>query len=617
MMNLKCHICEQGCILSESNTGLCGMYRLETGLETGAEKQGPENEVHHRKDAQIVEQYPDRYLVACPISIETMPMLHYYPGGKFLQISTTGCNLNCPGCISSVIVREMQPDSPVFKRLTPEQIVEKAIEENCIGIAFLMNDPLASLPTFLSVAKLARSKDLLVGCSSNTYFSHESLEALVPYLNFINIGMKGFSDGAYHQCGASKGIAPVLRNIHTLFVSGVHIEISCILTQGSKDELLELAMYLRDISPVIPLQVMRFIPFEHADISMEPSVLEAEAFCQELRGVLKYVYLFNTPGTTLLNTVCPKCESPIIQRDFYGPMGAKSYRPEALSAGKCCPQCSFDLNMAGTTSAHDFQEGDFEGGYPFTRALEIVEAMLIAMGVREKQKMTIAWESLLEEGGLGKLHHSIQKPGSYIDLIRHFGNVVGASDKAAQLAGYMEDKLALIKSGVSKITTAPKVYYAMAKPLFYINSGRLENQLAETAGGISVNRELPPGGRPGRNLAKETLISLNPDVMFISAFISNTVADFYQECLDLGIRVSAVENRQIFTHPSPGWDFGSPRWILGLMVMANVLHPQIFDFDVMAEAGEFYQRFYDTDFSLSDVNRSFSKPVKEWEWQSV
>ncbi|WP_035241057.1 radical SAM protein [Desulfobacter vibrioformis] len=595
MVNLNCHICEQGCVLADGKTGLCGMYE--------------------QKQGRIEERFADRYLVACPISIETMPILHYFPGGKFLQISTTGCNFNCPGCISAVIVREMPPDSPVFQTLTPEQIVNKAIEETCMGIAFLMNDPLASFPTFLRVAKLARSKGLRVGCSSNTYFTEKALAQLTPYLDFINIGMKGFFDKAYYACGASSGIAPVLRNIRSLVCSGVHVEISAILMKDNAEELTDLAMFISQISPAIPLQVMRFIPFEGADISQEPNVRDAENFCTELRKILPFVYLFNTPGTTLLHTACPDCNHTVYKRDFYGPMGAKPYEvpPVSLQNGRC-PECRKNLNMTGVSPQTPYQEGDFQGGYPFTRALEMVEAMLIAMGVRDKSKLAKAWEALLGKGGLKKLHHGIQTPGAYIQGLRHFGKIAQVPDAAEELAVYLEEKLLPIESGVASATAYPRVYYTMAKPLFYLNYSRLENQLTETAGGTSVNRFLESGGRPGQTLTVEKLNALNPDVIFISAFISNTVNDFYQECLDLGIEANAVKNRRIFTPPCPGWDFGSPRWILGLMYMANVLHPERFDFNVMAEATYFYRKFYQMEFSPSRVNRSFSKPDREWQW---
>ena len=596
MVNIACHICEQGCVLAEGKTGVCGMYE--------------------QKDGRIEERFADRYLLVCPISIETMPMLHYFPGGKFLQISTTGCNFNCPGCISAVIVREMPSDSKAFHTLTPEQIVEKAIEENCEGIAFLMNDPLASFPTFLGVAKLARSKGLKVGCSSNTYFTPKALDLLVPYLDFINIGMKGFTDKAYYACGASSGIAPVLRNIRALVCAGVHVEISSILMKDNARDLLDLAKFIAQLSPAIPLQVMRFIPFESADISQEPGVREAEAFCFELRKTLPFVYLFNTPGTTLLHTACPNCNHTVYKRNFHGPMGAKPYEvPEVSLQDGLCPQCRQGLNMMGVSPQTPYQERDFQGGYPFTRALEMVEAMLIAMGVKEKSKLATAWESLLGKEGLKKLHHTIQTPYTYIQGLRHFGKIVQVPDAAEELAVYLEEKLLAIESRVASVTTSPLVYYTMAKPMFYLNYSRLENQLIETAGGTSVNKHLESGGRPGLSLTVEKLNELNPDIIFISAFISNSVTDFYQDCIELGIEVNAVKNRQIFTPPCPGWDFGSPRWILGLMYMANVLHPQIFDFNVMGEATYFYRKFYHMEFSPSRINRSFSKPDREWQWR--
>jgi hypothetical protein len=114
----------------------------------------------------------------------------------------------------------------------------------------------------------------------------------------------------------------------------------------------------------------------------------------------------------------------------------------------------------------------------------------------------------------------------------------------------------------------------------------------------------------------EKLNELNPDLIFISAFLSNSVEDFYDECLQLGVQINAVKNRQIFTHPCPGWDFGSPRWILGLMYMANLFHPRIFNFDITEEAKIFYRRFYNMEFCSSHINRSFSKPARGWHWRS-
>ncbi|NLA75836.1 MAG: ABC transporter substrate-binding protein, partial [Deltaproteobacteria bacterium] len=125
----------------------------------------------------------------------------------------------------------------------------------------------------------------------------------------------------------------------------------------------------------------------------------------------------------------------------------------------------------------------------------------------------------------------------------------------------------------------------------------------------------PQGGRPGATITVQELNRLDPEVIFISAFISNSVEDFYSECLEQGIEAMAVKNKRIYKHPAPGWDFGTPRWILGLMFIASALHPDKCQFDVMEEARVFYEDFYGLPFDTKDINLSFSKPDSNWRWQ--
>ena len=81
------------------------------------------------------------------------------------------------------------------------------------------------------------------------------------------------------------------------------------------------------------------------------------------------------------------------------------------------------------------------------------------------------------------------------------------------------------------------------------------------------------------------------------------------------IDIPAVRDSRVFLHPSPSWDFGNPRWILGLMNMANLLHPEIYHFDIEEESRRFYQEFYRSDYNPAVINRSFSKPTMHWSWK--
>lgn len=597
MNAFNCNICERRCRLSDGRQGACGLYKAEGN--------------------RIVERFGGSYLAACPISIETMPIVHYYPGAKFLQISTTGCNFDCPGCISTCLVKELSPDSPALLNLSAKEIVERAVAEQCTGIAFLMNDPIAAMPRFLQIAQLAHEEGLKAGCSSNAYFTPEILHELLPRLDFINVGMKGFSDKSYRDCGVP-AIGPVLRNLKTLHDAGVHVEISCILTRENQSELMDLARWIAEIDPDIPLQVMRFLPFESAAIDREPTIFAAEKFCADLSGILNFVYLFNTPGSEFLHTGCPQCGRVCLRREFYGPMGAKLRPPQgdSLEVDRC-PACGYPLPIKGAMASAAHQEKDFEGGYPLTRAMEMVQAMLIAVGVDAKEKVVRAWEELLQKDGLKRLHQGIQDPVSYIEVLDYFGQNAGAAGRTRELTAYLYGQLMRIENDLATVSRKPKVYYAMGKPLFYLNGGRLENQLVEFGGGISLNKQLPPGGRPGRSISVGQLNELNPDIILISAFLSNPVDDFYRECTALGITARAVTEKKIYAHPAPGWDFGSPRWILGLLYMAGLFHPEHCRYDVMAEARIFYRRFYGMDFSPARINRSFAKPSDNWGWNSV
>lgn len=586
---MHCTYCENRCPVEDGATGRCGQYR--------------------RVGSALEERCPDRYLIVCPIVIETMPMLHFHPGGKFLQISTVGCNFDCPGCISTTLVREMDPASSLLQHLPPDKVVAVALKHGCEGIAFLMNDPLASLETFLRVAAEARQKGLTVGCSTNGYFTEASLARLLPLLDFVNIGVKGLSEAAYRACGGGAP-GPVLRNIQLLHRAGVHVEVACMHMQNNCAELVELAQRVAAVSPCIPLQVMRYIPLETADPAWEPAIRESEEVVDGLRGILRHVYLFNAPGTDRLHSRCPECGEVLLERDFYGPMGAR-----LLSAGNArCPHGPALLNLRGKPHAGDFREGDFQGGYPLTRALEIVQAMLISLGVREAREVVRVWEKVLDREQLRDLHHDIQQPASYLEILRRFGELTGRSSQAATLIGYIEERLSLVRQGLDGIGRRPRVYYAMGKPLFAIKGKRFENNLVETAGGQSVNRELELSGRPGMTIPMETLQALNPEVIFISSFLSNRVDDFHGECVRLGLDIDAVRHKRIYTPPVPSSDFGSPRWVLGLLYLANTLHPERFRFDLGLEADLFYRKFYGMRFVPGQLNRSFGKPSNTWSW---
>ena len=130
-----------------------------------------------------------------------------------------------------------------------------------------------------------------------------------------------------------------------------------------------------------------------------------------------------------------------------------------------------------------------------------------------------------------------------------------------------------------------------------------------------VNRAIGREGKPGVTISREEFIALNPDFLFTSGFLTSTVEDTLRYCKEHSLDVPAVRNGHVHTmHPS--WDFGSPRWILGLMTIARLIHPGKFDFSVDEEADHFYRRFYGVPYKSIATNRSFAHagPKREGYW---
>jgi pyruvate-formate lyase-activating enzyme len=561
----------------------------------------------------MVERYPGLYLLASPISVETVPLLHFHPGAPFLQLSTLGCNFDCPGCISTVTAREMRPDSPALRRLSPDDVVDLAVKAGCRGIAFLMNDPLASYYTFLEAARSAKARGLLVGCASNAYFTEASLRPLLGLLDCINIGVKGMTEEAVSSCGG-RDPGVVLRNIRVLHEHGVHVETACMDRVDNRDDTRRLAAALADISPGMVLQLMRFVPIEAADPALEPPIADTEDFAMELRRTLPFTYVFNSPGTRGLDTLCPDCNELLVRRDFYGPMGARllSLAPGVADDAVVCPRCGGDPKLHGPVSPPVLREAAFQGGYPFTRGLEIVEAMCLAMGATTRSEVVGVWEYLLAGNMLVDLHKGIQRIDGYFDLMRRFGAVLGRSEAAEDIVVFLSEMIEPVLTGVAGVTRRPRTYYAMGRPLFGIQGERFENHLVQAAGGESVNTRLDLKGRPGRTIDSATLNRLDPEVIFISSFLSSDPEAFCRQCREDGVDVAAVHTGRVYTAPIPTSDFGAPKWVLGLRYMANMLHPDRFAFDIAADADAYHLRVFGQVFPPASLNRSFGKPSRLW-----
>lgn len=548
---MKCWYCEQVCEIPEEMNGYCRMYRNEQGT--------------------ITENYPDAYLNIYPVSSESIPMLHFYPNSVFLLISTIGCNFTCEGCISEFQTSRSGILQDILTPYTPEQILVLARDRDCRGITFCLNEPSVSLPTFLRVAQAAKHEGFLVGCSSNGYMTQGSLEALIPFLDFVNIGLKGSTDERYQECGAVSA-DPVFRNVRTLYNAGVFVEVSTMFINGRDDEVIGAAERIQAISPAIPFQVMRFVA-THDDLNrLQPDREQGEQLCITLRHILNHVYLFNTPGTTELDTRCQACGEIIVHRVFFGPMAARmlSCKPDGVCS------CGYRFTCRGEITPIPEEGPRILGGYRSIMGVKYIASVLTMLGITNDLEIDQLCNTVILNGYLSFLHEQKDSIETFTSMIRYLGDLAGHEKEADQIIRHSMSVVTEVETKLVR-TEKPRVYTAFCHPLSPVYATKFGNTLVEMAGGTSLNIEQDFKECINAEYTVEALNHLDPDVILISGPFSSPVDNFLGTCSELGITCRAISESRVYTIDS-GHVSGPLGWIISLMDIANLLHPEIFRF---------------------------------------
>jgi pyruvate-formate lyase-activating enzyme len=554
---MECSYCERTCEIPERMNGYCRMYRNEQGT--------------------ITENHPDAYLNIYPVSSESIPMLHVYPNSVFLLISTIGCNFACEGCISEFQTTRPGTLQEVLIRHTPEEIVAIAKAGGCRGISFCLNEPTVSLPTFLRVARTAKEAGLLVGCSSNGYMTHEALKSLIPYLDFANIGLKGSTDERYRECGAASA-GPVFRNVQALCNAGVAVEVSTMYLRGREREVIGAAERILAISPSIPFQVMRFVSTHENLKGLEPDREQGEQICTELRRYLDHVYLFNTPATTELDSRCPVCGAVVVHRVFFGPMAARML--SCLPGGVC--SCGYRFPCTGEIEPIPVTGPRVLGGYRSIMGVQLIGKLLMTLGVDDDQEIDRLCNAVIANGYLHTLQDMEDNVGTFIGMVYYIGALAGREAEAKRLTDFVQSEIKDVKDRAAGATEGPRVYAVFCNPLLPAYAAKFVNIQIEMAGGRSLNREQNFKESKNAEYTVEELNRLDPEVILITGHFIPPLDEFLGTCQELGIMCRAISEHRVYILGSE-YASGILGWLIGLMDVANILHPEIFRYSLAEE----------------------------------
>lgn len=272
MTRITCPICPQNCRLEEGQAGFCRARSNQNGKIRD-----------------------DNYGQATALSldpIEKKPLYHFHPGSYILSIGSFGCNLRCPFCQNHGISMDCDNDSASVYT-SPEELLEKSsslVDRGNIGAAFTYNEPLIGYEYVYDSAKLLQANGLKTVLVTNGYINEAPLLELLPYIDAMNIDLKGFSEDFYRRL--SGHLEPVKKSI-ALAQSRCHVEVTTLIVPGWNDtaeEMIKLSRWLADLNNEIPLHISRFFPqYKLKDRPATP-VETVYGLAKLARKYLKYVY---------------------------------------------------------------------------------------------------------------------------------------------------------------------------------------------------------------------------------------------------------------------------------------------------------------------------------------
>lgn len=193
--------------------------------------------------------------------IEKKPLAMFEPGSRILSVGSYGCNLSCPFCQNYEI--SMCAADAETVRLSPEELAGKAAElkeKGNIGVAFTYNEPMIGYEYVRDTARIVRSAGMKNVVVTNGSVTEEILEEVLPFVDAMNIDLKGFIEDFYRKLGGD--LETVKRFIRRAAAS-CHVELTTLIIPGENDtpeQMRELSAWTAGIDRNIPLHVTRFFP---------------------------------------------------------------------------------------------------------------------------------------------------------------------------------------------------------------------------------------------------------------------------------------------------------------------------------------------------------------------
>ena len=274
-MSTICGVCMHRCRLEPGQRGICGARANRGGVI-------------------VCENYGQITGLALD-PIEKKPLKRYRPGSLELSAGSYGCNLKCPFC-QNYEISIGYGTIPQTAYMAPQSLADTALhykDRGNIGVAFTYNEPLVGWEYVRDTARLVKERGMDTVLVTNGSASLDTLAAFLPWIDAMNIDLKGFREAYYHKLG---GNLNVVKEFIKQAAAECHVELTTLIVPGENDsveELEEEAEWIASLDPDIPLHVTRFFPQFRMTDREATDVGQIYWLADAARRYLKHVFVGN------------------------------------------------------------------------------------------------------------------------------------------------------------------------------------------------------------------------------------------------------------------------------------------------------------------------------------
>ena len=189
--------------------------------------------------------------------------------------------------------------------ISPEELSGLAAywrKEGNIGVAFTYNEPLVAWEYVRDTARLVKESGMVNALVTNGTADSWVLDEIAPYIDAMNIDLKGFSEHYYSD--VLKGSLDMTKAFISRAVRLCHVELTTLIVPGendSDDEMRRLSKWVASLTDAdgrtsgkdIPLHISRFFPRFHMTDRKPTPVRTVYRLADIAREYLSYVYTGN------------------------------------------------------------------------------------------------------------------------------------------------------------------------------------------------------------------------------------------------------------------------------------------------------------------------------------